>query len=166
MNKDIRAKFEQNIYKYAKGFAKTHYIVGIDYDDYIQELVMSTCEHLNDYDENKSSLVTWCYLNFKGKYSAILYKLTKNKNYEIDFFNDDDEFGDKLRDVIIQSKDDINYYFFIKELLDNCSLITKEWLMGYTMEEIAKKNNRCKGSISLRIKKDIKKLKGLLGGTR
>ena len=166
MDKETRVKFEKNIYKYAKGFAKSHYVIGMDYEDYIQELVMSACEHLEKYDPNKSSLVTWCYLNFKGKYSAILYKLSKNKNYEIDLFSEDDEFGDKLRDVIIRSQDDLNYYFFIKELLDNCSLITKEWLMGYTMEEIGERYSKSKGLISMLIKKDIKNLRDLLGGTR
>ena len=155
--------YSLDILRLAKIYAATHNsysnLFG-DYDDYVQELVLAVLNRLQDYDSNRGSIGTFCYVIFKHR--TIMEIVSKNRvkrkhlkiSSNMSMFNKEN--SDTLEDCLSDGKDlsnDItNKILFdnLKEYLDPSILL---YIEGYTMNEIADKLNVTHQAVSQRIAK-------------
>jgi len=66
-NQNYHAWFNANIYNLAKEYASRNPVVGIEREDYVQELVLKVWEALPKYNPKKAKLSTFAFLWFSSK---------------------------------------------------------------------------------------------------
>lgn len=118
-------------------------------DDLIQELVMNLYDKYNKYDESKGSFSTFAFMCCKN----YLYSYKFKTGPEILVENNDEVFVDKY----IDSDEKLIVADVLGSISDDTILM--DWLNGLSYEEIARRHNKHRTTVSRYINKRIEELK-------
>lgn len=140
------------LYQLARAFCiKKH--IWFD-DDLIQDLVLHLYTRYDKYDKSKGSFSTFAFMCFKN----YLYDKRLKNNPEILVDSEDEVFVDSYQDTCEK--------LIFEEILGVIQedRIMMDWLSGMSAEEIARKENKHRTTISRHINKRIEEMRDYIGG--
>ena len=142
----------KEFYKLARAYCiKKH--IWFD-DDLIQDLVMYLCDKFNKYDESKGSVSTFAFMCFK--------------NFMYDHKKDNQEIiVDCESEYFVSNYEDCYKKLIVDEIMSLLSEdeVVMDWINGLTYDEIAKKHNKHRTTISRYITKHLEDIRQeYLGG--
>lgn len=163
-------EFITQLYKLVGQFCKRNHIYD---EDIVQDLIMTCLEKTNRFDSNRGNYSTFIFITCKSAYQTIL-RTTRTKRrgggakqYSLDKLIDDQII---LSDVIKSSESSPLEKLLeeekkdkITKAFDLMSSITRDYFQGFSQAELAKKYNCSQSRVSVVIRKDIKKMKKVVG---
>lgn len=137
--KELEEFVTNDLYRIAGRYAATNPIVGMDVEDYVQELVLDFWTHRHDYDPNRAPrITTFCYCRFRAVKWALQTKMYKQYNtISLDRLVDDD--GHSLIDLIADKREDIALSSIINSMLEKVAPETQMYLYGFKKQYICKR---------------------------
>lgn len=163
-------EFTTQLYKLVGQFCKLNHIYD---EDIVQDLVMACLNKTDKFDSDKGSYSTFIFITCSSTYKTIL-RTTRTKRrgggakqYSLDELIDDQII---LSDVIKSSESSPLEKLLEEEKKDKIiqasnlmSSITQDYFQGFSQAELAKKYNCSQSRVSVVIRKDIKKMKKVVG---
>lgn len=141
-----------------------------DMDDFEQEMMLYVFTNLHKFDETRGKLSSWIYklCSNKAKY---VYKITKNKIRlnkcrslsELMPGSCDTTLADIIEDTNYDLEDEIDRIYTIHKLSPYMSNeLYLRYIKDMSVKELAELNNISKQAMSLRIAKNLEKLKEMM----
>ena len=159
--KELEEFASRDLYKLAGKYAATNPIIGVDIEDYIQELVCDFWAHRNDYDPNRAKKIsTFCYTRFR----AVKWDLQQKAYRDINCVSLDsliDEDGHTLHDFIADNQEDIVIGATITALLERVHPATQMYLYDFPKNKICAKFKLSPERLNKIIKEDMETLRKL-----
>lgn len=160
-------KIQQEIYNLAVYFIvnKQNTIDNLDFEDYLQELVMEVWSKNNKFNDKKGSFTTWCFHWFSSKKYNLIYNI-KNEIKMVSL--DIPISGDNSEDLYLLDCIPCDTNLFEKvafeKIFENCSSMYKLWLEGWSYNELANENNIHRETVKRIIVKETNELREKLWG--
>lgn len=155
--------FSANIYPLARKYAHKNPIIGIEFEDYVQDLVTTAWEKVVSYDPRKASLSTFVNTWF----GSVKFKYTDKIRSRgqlglcVDVLDEDGE-AHNLADSAI-SDDDVAGYQSVSDVLGRTSPMATLFYQGHNLASAAKACGVTNAQASAMLKSDMAIIKKAFG---
>lgn len=159
---EMEAFVSSDLYKLAGKYASTNPIIGVDVDDYVQELVSDFWQHRYDYDPKRAPKIsTFCYTRFRAvKWNLQQKAFRNNSTLSLDALLDED--GHTLHDFIADNKENIVTASMINLMMEKVSDVTQMYLQDYPKSELCKKFRMSPEKVNKIIENDMRRLRSMI----
>lgn len=154
--------FTENIYPLARSYANKNPIEGVEFDDYVQELVAKAWEKVDAFDPSKSTLTTFAFLwfrNVKWRLTDAMVSRTKYMSW-CDVEDSDGNVRNACDDAV--SCDDLSGEYSAAEELSMVSPIAASVINGDSIRAVAKAFGMSAEEVSKTLAEDVRYLKEAL----
>lgn len=154
--------FSANIYPMARKYAHKNPIIGIEFEDYVQDLVATAWEKVVNYDSEKASLSTFVNVWFGSVKFKYTDKIRNRGQLGLCVEGTDDGEAYNLADSSISS-DDVASLESVRDVLGMASPVSTLLYQGYSLGSAAKACGVTPDEASAMLKSDMKIIKKAFG---
>lgn len=165
-NQNYREWFNANIYNLAKDYATKHPVIGMEREDYVQELVMRVWRALPKYNPKKASLSTFAVIWFGSKryeLTAAIIRASNGFGSVRSLSEETTEDGNELSSTIAAEEPDYSYDLDAREAYGSVCVESRMFYSGYTLCQISHELSKPMALVQQAIEADIARLRREFG---
>lgn len=165
-NPTYREWFNSNIYNLAKEYASKHPIMGMEREDYVQELVLRVWQALPKYNPKKAKLSTFAFLWFSSRRYWLTDALIRRQRAMGQIESLDErvtESGCVVMDTVCAECPDYALEFDTERAYAMVGVESRMFYEGKTLEQIARKLKKPLGLVQEAIEADLEAVRREFG---